>query len=603
MPISRAPTLDHNVGRDMSPSAMLFPSAEVYNNPAILAAFHNSHPGPRDDSKVFVDRSLTKPPNVVLAAFQALRDRIAAGPLDWVGSSSLLVEFFLEHFAPDPESAAVPFVPVDFAADHVPDSFSHLASGKSGPLEFAMALKAIWPELCRVTPKVPTSYPYDQSSLIPLPHPFFIAGGRFREVYYWDTYWIVKGLLASDMPLSARLSVENLLYMVKVVGGFVPNGNRVYYLNRSQPPMLTLSAHLVLDHDACQGIVWLEQILPLLDLEYEVFVSAHSVPQASLPEASALSMYRASSHRPRPESWVEDCETAQVALASKHSLPISCAVETPFPFGFPDAPDFYLHITSAAESGFDFSSRWFASQTQGFPSTQTASIIPVCLNSILFATECSLAHFHFLLSTRVRDRAVAEKHDTDSKKYAKAAEARASAINRWLWNPEKEIWCDYNIAQGKLSHVVAASGLYPLWAGCWPKSWATTDAIALVQRCSTSGLVQVGGISATTNFSGQQWDSPNSWPPLADIAVSGFERLEKSFPGCGAGSLASCVAEATLRSMHRGWVSTGAMHEKYDASASDGRRGTGGEYEPQCGFGWTNGVALDFMRRGYWYSS
>jgi alpha,alpha-trehalase len=577
-----------------SPLVRTFPSAAVYNNPSILAAFHNSRAGAREDSKTFVDRPLTASPLRVLAAFKLLQERISSGS-DSPDNRTILNAFFQQYFAPLPESSAMPHVPVDYTPEIAP-SFRLLPPDAQS---FAIALKALWPELCRVTPNEPPTFPYDQTSLLPLPHPFFVAGGRFREVYYWDTFWIVKGLLASDMATSARLSVENLLHLVSLVS-YVPNGNRVYYLNRSQPPMLTLTVRLILEHDTSPDMAWLERVLPLLDQEYSTFVSSHSVSHPSAPDAAgALSMYRVSTRRPRPESWVEDAETARQYLTSVNGhSPADTGM-----FGYPDAQRCYAHLASAAESGWDFSSRWFSSQCQGLPSTRTADIIPVCLNAILLASEESLAYFHAMLSEAfAQNKAVSELHSAAALRYGRAACERAKAINKLLWNPNAQLWCDYDINQGKICQTVAASGIFPLWAGCWPSEWQISDATAFVENFALSGLVQAGGIAATVNCSGQQWDGPNSWPPLADIVVSGLERLEASFSGCGAGTLACRVAEKTVKAMHRGWMESGVMHEKYDASVINGKQGSGGEYDSQCGFGWTNGVALDFMRRGFWYT-
>lgn len=574
-----------------------FPSAAIYTNPEILAAYHDWGAPSRSDSKTFVDRPLTANPAEVLQAFRLLPPlpTPSGGAADEDAVRKQYVAFFSKFFDEDPDAASVHAAhkPTDFTCK-VP-SFA-VALGKKLPaeaVEFALALKRIWADLCRVCTMDADTDGARRSSLIPLPHPFIVAGGRFRECYYWDSYWIVKGLLASDMVTTARHVADNLLYLVSLCK-FVPNGNRVYYLNRSQPPMLTLTVVAILDHCRAEDseggeaklLPWLRDALPLMDLEYETFIASHQSQTRSASKAggnddealAALSVYRVdASPTPRPESWVEDAEIGAAA-------------------GSAGGADLYRGIAAAAESGWDFSSRWFA--TNGaLNSIHTPDIVPVCLNSILVKTERELARLHALVATD-------DSEDGDgaaaSRRYKDLAVMRARALNEVLWCEERGTWCDWDMSTGQSTGLVAASGIFPLWAECWPSSWTAVEASAYVHKLSHSKLVQPGGLAATERESGEQWDFPNAWPPLAEVAVSGLGALGRAFPGSGAEGLGGRIARATLAAMHGEWRRGAVMHEKYDARAPHGRGGGGGEYASQVGFGWTNGVALELMRKGYW---
>jgi alpha,alpha-trehalase len=574
---------------DRDTVAARFPSAAVYTDQAILAAYHRWGAATRGDSKTFVDRPLTADPDEVLRAFQRL-PTCAPGDADDAAVRDAYAAFFATYFDADPDAASVQVAhaPADF--DAAPPAFL-AAHGDTLPpeaAEFALALKRMWAKLCRVSTEA-SRHATGRSSLIPLPRPFFIAGGRFRECYYWDSYWIVKGLLACDMVASARDVADNLLHLVSLCS-FVPNGNRVYYLNRSQPPLLTLTVAAILDRT--RDAAWLHRALPLLDREYTTFIASHhpdppapttAITPTAAAALSALAVYRVdAAPAPRPESWAEDAATG--AAAGAGAAAAAC----------------YRGIAAAAESGWDFSSRWLAPGGDGgLASIRTPHIVPVCLNAVLVKTERALARLHAM--PRGEASSCLASAAAASQRYAAAADRRAAALNALLWDADRGTWCDWDTTTGASTGVVAASGVYPVWAGCWPARWAAADAEAYVRRLEASGLVQAGGLAATTAASGEQWDFPNAWPPLAEAGVAGLEALARAFPGCGAAGVARRVARATLRGMFGEWRRAGVMHEKYDAREVAGGRGGGGEYAPQVGFGWSNGVALVLLEKGYWF--
>lgn len=562
------------------------PIAAVVCNAALLEAYHTKCRLADEDPKDFVDCVLKRSPHEVLSAFEAISPD--AGDAEYIA-------FFRDHFSLEEFDDLIEHRPSDYTPR--PPRFTEIIPGYPAlGKEFAIALKERWLALSRRTSGDEDTATERRSSLIPLPRPFFIAGGRFRECYYWDTYWIIKGLLACDMKDSARNCIENFLHLVKRFG-FVPNGNRVYYLNRSQPPLLYKAVDAVFKDEVEPDLTWLANALVMLDREYDSFVTRCSIDQ---PALRPLCSYQVASTRPRPEAWPSDARLGKsVSKASKGDDTNPGRDSTSLTSEAASAAnEMYSHLASCAESGWDFSSRWMSDHTKGRASLRTTDIVPVCLNSILLDMENTLARLHSYIAEVDPDEDDALREDM-VEKYESAAEKRTLAINRVLWNKELRFWCDYDMRDGKSTAQIAASGLYPLWAGCWPETWVTENASAFVKDFRSCGLLGPGGIAATTVESGEQWDYPSAWPPLADIAVSGFEALENAFPGCGAEDLAQEIADSTLASMFRGFQEAKVMHEKYDASSTKGRPGGGGEYKPQTGFGWSNGVALDLMRRGF----
>lgn len=582
----------------------LFPSAKVFCNPHLLAALQTSPFRHFRDSKTFVDLQLKLSPDRVLHLFSLLPSTPSQKEYD---------SFMEAAFEKEGTTSLVRKVmPPDYTA-LLPPCVAKLQNPNKSLVDFVSDLKRRWSVLCRENVSIPNQTAdvdievlFKCSSLIPLPHPFFIPGGRFQECYYWDTFWIVKGLVASQMLISAQNAVRNLIHMVHRVG-FVPNGNRVYFLNRSQPPVLTLCVAAV--YDAIENkedqLSWLRETLPALDKEYDWFAQHRSVSNSGtcIPsnDSVALSGYNVENHLPRPESFSEDRSTLAL-LQKKLRLRVLTAQ---------DAKNLYKNLASCCESGWDFSSRWF-SEGGGLESVRICEIIPCCLNGILLKVERQLANFHKVLSsedaTAVAPQAIEispieicerlTDHIEASQKYERLAEQRQHSIQKVLWSEEKGFWLDYNASEGVHAETVSSAGLYLLWADCWDPNWGMKEAKQFVDFlvCS-SGLLHPGGLASTARVSEEQWDFPNCWPPLVDIAVEGLSRLGKRFPGSGAEKAAETIAMRFLESAYRGWLAEGTMHEKYNCKASTGERGEGGEYLPQTGFGWTNGTILWLLQR------
>lgn len=540
-----------------------FPAAVLFCNDRFLSAFQLPAWRPYQDSKTLVDLPLRVPPSDALARFQSL-----PAPL----TKKIATEFLDDVFESHPDSQLIAYTPADLTP-----LAPRFTAGLNAPpmLAFAADLKNRWGSLCRRDNPGPS----DRTSLIPLPHPFFVPGGRFREAYYWDTLWVVHGLLACDMVDSARSATRNLLSLVSKLG-FVPNGARVYYLNRSQPPVLpdmvaAIAARLPDEEDQ---IEWLAEAVPLLDREYNAFDECRRAPAPF----ESLSVYRVRAQGPRPESYFEDCETAEKAAKNIAEETEAASVRK----------QVYADMAAGAESGWDFSSRWLKNASK-LETIRTSSVVPVCLNSVLLRSADVLRGFHTRLAADYKRKGDEKRHHVhveSAARYRRRFDTRAAAMQAAMW--DGKIWRDAETDTGGHTDAVSAAAFMPLWAGA---RLTKSEARMFVERVERSGLVQPAGVAATTAKSGQQWDFPNVWAPLVDFAVEGLRKLHATHPDVGADGIARRIARGALTAMHAAWRREGAMFEKYDATEIRGSRGGGGEYEPQDGFGWSNGTALKLM--------
>jgi len=398
-------------------------------------------------------------------------------------------------------------------------------------------------------------------------------------VYYWDTYWIVRGLLACEMRQSAAGAVRNLLSLLST-HGFVPNGARSYYLRRSQPPLLSAMVAAVAERtgDGGEGDALLAEALPLLLAEWAFWTSGSHAVRVRAPGAAGrefwLSRYHAEQETARPESWREDCATAA-------GLPP------------PAAAALFRQLATAAESGWDFSSRWMDGRRGGgLRSLRATRILPADLNAFLCAMAGHIAAF----AARLGRAALAAE-------YRAKAEERRDAIHALLWDDAAGQWRDFELdddedAQplgargGARSSRVFASNWVPLWCGV--ADAGGDQALRAVRSLAVSGLLLPGGLGTSLEESGEQWDGGNSWPPLVHMCAEGCAR----FGGEEGAALGGAIAARYLRGACGALARDGVMHEKLDARAGGGAAGGGGEYAPQVGFGWSNGAALALLEAG-----
>ncbi|MDH5824679.1 alpha,alpha-trehalase TreA [Luteimonas sp. RD2P54] len=405
-------------------------------------------------------------------------------------------------------------------------------------------IDALWPLLTRRTPQ-----PAEHDSLLPLPQPYVVPGGRFREVYYWDSYFTMLGLVESGQDALSRQMLDNFAHLIDT-WGHVPNGNRSYYLSRSQPPFFSHMVALEARDDA--GV--LVRYLPQLRREHAFWMdgAGHVAPGRAgrrvvrLDDGSLLNRYWDDRQVPRPESFMQDRETAAES-------------ERP-------AAQVYRDLRAGAESGWDYSSRWLGDGTH-LHTIRTTDIVPVDLNSLLHHLEATIAE----ACARAGD-------DACARDYRALAVQRAAAIAAYLWHPDG-YYADYDWRQRRPRDALTAAALFPLHAGVASPERARSTAAAVRAQ-----LLRPGGLVTTTVDTGQQWDAPNVWAPLQWIAVDGLRRH-------GEDALAREIAGRFLANVRTVFERDRKLVEKYDADgALEG--GGGGEYPLQDGFGWTNGVVL-----------
>ncbi|HDR2498774.1 TPA: alpha,alpha-trehalase [Enterobacter roggenkampii] len=410
----------------------------------------------------------------------------------------------------------------------------------------------LWPVLTRTTDKASNKW----DSLLPLPKPYVVPGGRFREVYYWDSYFTMLGLAESDHWDKISDMVDNFAYEIDTFG-HIPNGNRSYYLSRSQPPFFSLMVELLATHDSDA----LKKYRPQMEKEYAYWmdgVDALQPGQANkrvvkLDDGAVLNRYWDDRDTPRPESWLDDVNTAK----SNPKRP---------------ATEIYRDLRSAAASGWDFSSRWM-DNPQKLGTIRTTSIVPVDLNALMFKMEKLLAR----ASQESGDAASASKYET-------LATARQKAIESHLWNDKEGWYADYDLKSKKVRNQLTAAALFPLYVKA-----AAQDRAEKVAAATSSRLLKPGGIATTTVNSGQQWDAPNGWAPLQWVAAEGLQNY-------GQEKVSMDVTWRFLKNVQHTYDREKKLVEKYDVSTT-GTGGGGGEYPLQDGFGWSNGVTLKMLDR------
>jgi alpha,alpha-trehalase len=383
------------------------------------------------------------------------------------------------------------------------------------------------------------------SSLLPLPQPYVVPGGRFREVYYWDSYFTMLGLRQSGRKELIRSMVDNFAYELRTFG-HVPNGNRTYYLSRSQPPFFALMVELLA---AQEGDAAYREYGDALEREYAYWMdrSAPTRHLVTLPDGAVLNRYFDQKDTPRAEAFATDEATARGSSQPPRQL--------------------YRNLRSAAESGWDFSSRWLRDE-RALGSIATTEIVPVDLNCLLYQLELTLAK-----ARRVNgDAAGAGAAE-------RAAQQRRGAIQRVFWSAEERYFFDFDLARGTRRTAWTLAGAVPLFLRVATPAQAAGVAAAVRNR-----FLRPGGVVTTLVTTGQQWDAPNGWAPLQWTTVCGLENY-------GETALAGDIADRWLRLNREVYRRTGKMMEKYnveDVSLAAG----GGEYPSQDGFGWTNGVFL-----------
>lgn len=471
------------------------------------------------DSKTFVDCVPKESPEIILTVYKEQKDNKGFD----------LKAFVKQNF-------------------EVPESFDD-GSFKTEK-GFRQHLEDHWEYLTRSSREYP-----DNSTIIGLPEKYIVPGGRFREIYYWDSYFSMIGLGVSGREDIIGSMIDNFSFLIDSIG-YIPNGNRTYFLGRSQPPyyaaMINLYAQLTSKEDALKYLTTLQK-------EYDFWMNGSDTLSLELPvykrvvkyKGAILNRYFDEYPEPRPESYKEDVELAEAKSEGS-------------------AEELYLHLRSACESGWDFSSRWFE-KNDDFSSIRTADILPVDLNSLMYNMEVVLADLYRVSGD-----------ESSAQKFLKKAEARYNAINELFWNPEASMFQDIIWTDSSFNEKTTLASFYPMYFKIATQKNAEQQVPILLDS-----LLRDGGLITTTIESGQQWDAPNGWAPLQWIGFKGLEHygyLEES----------ESIKERWLKVNQKVFRNTGKMMEKYNVVDTTLVAG-GGEYPNQDGFGWTNGVALGML--------
>jgi len=574
---------------------------------------------PFADSKTFVDLPTTRPLDEVLAAFAEL-----SRPIE---NNTALNDFLSEYFGE--AGSELEEVPTD-ELETQPDFLENVNS--SVVRDFTRQVIDIWPDLTRRYVGAGNCSEC-VNSFLPVNRTFVVAGGRFREPYYWDSFWIIEGLLRTQGSFTqiAENIIENFLDLVEDIG-FVPNGARRYYENRSQPPLLTQMVRVYVEYT--QNYTLLERALPILEKEYDFWVNNRTVTLERAGMNYSLNHYAVSNTQPRPESYYEDYVTANNATYFNEEGEEFNVTKS---LNETEMATLYSNLASGAESGWDYSARWIANPSDAvtdtfFPlrSLNTIEIIPVELNSILYYNEITIAEFH--------------RHQgnyTAAREWANKAADRSEAMTTFLWSPEHYSYFDYNLTSSSQNVYTLAdntstplslqgapagkqiwfqiSQFYPFWTGAAPESIKNDPKAMRRVYGRVEELLESrdGAIAATNLQTGQQWDEPNVWPPLQYILMQGLlntplevseEDDEQSTEDyVWTQDLSLRLAQRYLDSLYCTWRVTGGatdevpqlpdsqgngtIFEKY-ADERTNAAGGGGEYEVVEGFGWSNGVLI-----------
>lgn len=473
------------------------------------------------DSKTFVDAI----PNASVASI--LRDFAAADKDD----RDALRAFVLDNFT----------LPDDAGAE----------ATTAGIVPIRERIEQLWDTLSRAADHV-----NPDSSLVELPHAYIVPGGRFREVYYWDSYFTMLGLAESGRFGAIESMVDNFAYLIDKIG-FIPNGNRSYFCTRSQPPFFALMVSLLAEVRGEDEIGL--NYLPQLKREYAFWMSGAESLRAD-GDAMArvvrigdayLNRYWDNSDAPRAESYAEDLENA--ARSSRNSK------------------EYYRDIRAACESGWDFSSRWFGDR-QTMETIRTTQVIPVDLNALMYYLEDTLAQ----LCTKAGDK-------DEAAAYGRHAANRRKLLQALFFDDASGMFTDLLLPEFESTGTRSIAAAYPLFFGI-----ATPEQARRVAQCIHDDFLKAGGWVTTNHESGQQWDSPNGWAPMQWITYAGLKRY-------GYDEEARIGAIRWIENNVAVYQQQGNLLEKYNV-VSSGLAGTGGEYEVQEGFGWTNGVLLRLMR-------
>ena len=432
--------------------------------------------------------------------------------------------------------------------------------------------------------------------LLYLPNSYVVPGGRFNEMYGWDSYFIIVGLVRDGRIDLAKGMVENFFFEIEHYGTFL-NANRTYYLTRSQPPYLTSMIMEVYQAQRASGHedrAWLQRAYDYATMDYQLWNH-----EPHLAGTTGLSRYFDFGDGPVAEGLQDETgyyKNVATFFLTHPEVADHDLVETKPGESNPDAVgfgfelqlcettqkgktcdpfrtvslshDYYKGDRSMRESGFDVAFRFgpFGAQTHHYAA--------VCLNSLLYKSESDLAEMASILGKK-----------DDAEKWRRAAEDRKQRINHYLWNAEKGMFFDYEFELQKQSSYAYVTTFYPLWAGL-----ATPEQARAVEK-NLSLFEQPGGLDMSPTESGGQWDHPYGWAPMQLVGIEGLRRY-------GFTNDANRLGYKFLSTVAENFRRDGTIREKYNVvTRSSETAVTAGYHMNIVGFGWTNGVFLELLQK------
>ncbi|WP_316831535.1 alpha,alpha-trehalase TreF [Pedobacter aquatilis] len=395
-----------------------------------------------------------------------------------------------------------------------------------------------------------------QTSLLPLPKPYIVPGGRFREIYYWDSYFTMLGLKTAGKTKIMKDMIDNFSYLINKYG-FIPNGNRSYYLTRSQPPFFAAMVQLLVKDNPK---VKLSEYKDVLEKEYNFWMNGAAQLKngtaknhvVKLKDGTVLNRYYDAGNQPREESYREDFEAAK---STKQEPSV-----------------FLRNVRSAAESGWDFSSRWFA-DGKNFSEIITTDLLPVDLNTLMYNLETAIADANKQVGNSAKSALFLAK-----------ANKRKAAILKYFWNPKQNFFTDYNWRNNAFSNQLTLAAAFPLYF-----KLANQMQAKAVSAKIEKDFLKTGGLITTLTTTKEQWGAPNAWAPLQYVSIQGLRNY-------GFNLLAKQITQRWVNQNIAVFKETGKLMEKYNVVETNSKGGGGGEYPLQDGFGWTNGVLLKLMK-------
>jgi alpha,alpha-trehalase len=432
--------------------------------------------------------------------------------------------------------------------------------------------------------------------LLYLENKYVVPGGRFNEMYGWDSYFIIRGLLLAGRVELARGMVDNFFFEVEHYGAML-NANRTYYLTRSQPPFLSsmfVEVYEALLKSGHADPAWLAKAYADLEKDYEMwnrgphlagdtglsryYDFGEGPPQEALQDETGFHKkvatyfffhprqaddYIVESPGRDTQASADPAYTLQVCGATPPSVGEQCEKRQDFNL----SADYYKGDRSMRESGFDVSFRF------GPFGAATHHYAPVCLNSLLYKTEKDLeqiSRWH--------------GHAADAEKWSKRAQKRKDRITRYLWDAKSGFFLDLNLQTGQKSPYRYVTTLYPLWAGL-----ATPEQAQAVAK-NVSAFERPGGLAMSAEDTGAQWDLPYGWGNIQMLAVSGLRRY-------GFETDADRISYEFLSMVTENFRREGNIREKYNVvTRSSEARVELGYQMNVIGFGWTNAAFLELLK-------